>query len=126
MLAAQPTPPSQPPVLQPGSNFNPQPQTAVPTQPDWTPTQGSYLDSRSSSPRFNFDGLGGVCDDCPTHGVMAFVSYDSFRGVADGGWQNNGIVSGLNYGTRLGRVQRLDGHRFSDRRQRGRVRLVGD
>src|SRR5262249_47802247 len=43
------------------------------------------------------------CDACPRRGLVAFVSYDSWRGIADGGWQNNGIVSGANYGTRLGR-----------------------
>jgi hypothetical protein len=49
------------------------------------------------------------CDACPRRGLVAFVSYDSWRGIADGGWQNNGIVSGANYGTRLGRFSELTG-----------------
>jgi hypothetical protein len=30
------------------------------------------------------------------------VGYDAFRGIPDGSWQNNGIHTGENYGTRLG------------------------
>ena len=34
--------------------------------------------------------------------MSAFVGYDSWRGVTDGGWQNNGIHVGGNLGTKLG------------------------
>jgi hypothetical protein len=37
------------------------------------------------------------------HGLSAFLGYDAFRGHPDGSWMNNGIHTGLNYGTRLGR-----------------------
>ncbi|HVW38656.1 MAG TPA: DUF6666 family protein, partial [Pirellulales bacterium] len=64
-------------------------------------------------PRGN--GLAGMfpaCDDCPNYGGMGFVSYDSWRGISDGSWQNNGIVVGLNYGTRLGAFSDLTGIGF--------------
>jgi hypothetical protein len=32
------------------------------------------------------------------------VGYDAFRGIPDGSWENNGIHTGANYGTRLGRL----------------------
>jgi hypothetical protein len=31
-----------------------------------------------------------------------FVGYDAWRGTPDGGWENNGIHAGANYGARLG------------------------
>ncbi len=49
------------------------------------------------------------CDDCPLRAFTIFVGYDSFRGVTDDGWQNNGIHTGLNYGTRLGWFSELTG-----------------
>ena len=68
---------------------------------------------RTFGPRGN--GLAGMfpaCDDCPNYGGMGFVSYDSWRGISDGNWQNNGIVAGLNYGTRLGAFSDLTGIGF--------------
>jgi len=56
--------------------------------------------------------LPAVCDECPHHGLLGFVSYDSFRGIADDSWQNNGIVVGFNYGTRLGVVSDWTGIGF--------------
>jgi hypothetical protein len=53
-----------------------------------------------------------VCDECPRRGTVLFVGYDSWKGVPDAGWQNNGIHSGLNFGTRLGRVSELTGIGF--------------
>jgi hypothetical protein len=38
---------------------------------------------------------------------VTFVGYDSFRGISDDSWQNNGIHTGLNYGTRLGRFSEI-------------------
>jgi hypothetical protein len=32
------------------------------------------------------------------------VGYDAFRGIPDGSWENNGIHTGANFGTRLGRI----------------------
>ena len=42
-------------------------------------------------------------DDWPTRGVSVFVGYDAWRGTSDGGWENNGIHAGANFGSRLGR-----------------------
>ncbi len=57
-------------------------------------------------------GLCPSCDQGPSRAVVAFVSYDSWRGVQDGSWQNNGIASGLNFGTRLGRFSDWTGIGF--------------
>jgi hypothetical protein len=56
--------------------------------------------------------LQATCDECPKRGIVAFVGYDSWRGVSDGGWQNNGINTGLNFGTRLGRFSDWTGIGF--------------
>lgn len=71
----------------------------------------SYLQPAASGWR-KWLGGGAVCDDCPTHGIVALVGYDSWRGVTDDSWQNNGIHAGLNYGTRLGRFSDLTGIGF--------------
>ncbi|HVU88318.1 MAG TPA: DUF6666 family protein [Pirellulales bacterium] len=56
--------------------------------------------------------LPAMCDACPNYVFNGFVSYDSFKGVADGGWQNNGVVAGFNLGTRLGVLSDLTGIGF--------------
>lgn len=48
-----------------------------------------------------------TCDGCPTHGLVYLLGYDSWRSIVQDGWQNNGIHTGLNYGTRLGRLSEL-------------------
>ena len=58
------------------------------------------------------DGLWGVCDECPNRGLVAFVGYDTWRSIVDGNWQNNGIHSGVNFGTRLGRFSDWTGIGF--------------
>ena len=64
------------------------------------PLSGSWLASRMS----NWWSPPAVCDDCPRYGIQALVGYDSFRGIADDSWQNNGIHTGINFGTRLGPI----------------------
>ncbi len=71
-----------------------------------------WLTSSAPSPGYSLGEWGAVCDDCPKRGLVAFVSYDTFRGVADAGWQNNGIASGVNFGTRLGRFSDVTGIGF--------------
>jgi hypothetical protein len=57
-------------------------------------------------------------DDCPQldpvlpHGLYAFYGYDSWRGIQDDGWGNNGLHLGANYGTRLGPVSDWTGIGF--------------
>ena len=68
---------------------------------------------RTFGPRSSgLKGMFPACDDCPNYGGMGFVSYDSWRGISDGSWQNNGVVAGLNYGTRLGAFSDLTGIGF--------------
>lgn len=52
------------------------------------------------------------CDACPTHGLIVSVGYDAWRGVAVDGWENNGIHTGINYGTKLGEFSELTGIGF--------------
>jgi len=53
-----------------------------------------------------------VCDTCPRVGLQVFVGYDSFRGVTDDGWQNNGIHAGVNLGTPIPWLTELTGIAF--------------
>ena len=42
--------------------------------------------------------------------MNAWTGFDAFKGLPDGTWQSNfGVVTGLNYGTRLGRFSELTG-----------------
>ncbi len=52
------------------------------------------------------------CDPSPKRGMVLFVSYDSWKGIQDGGWQNNGIAAGVNFGTRLGQFSDWTGIGF--------------
>jgi hypothetical protein len=55
----------------------------------------------------------GCCsDEGPWHGMYIGVDYEAFRGPSDGGWENNGINAGLNFGTRLGEFSELTGVGF--------------
>ncbi|MFO1023000.1 MAG: hypothetical protein U0903_20235 [Planctomycetales bacterium] len=51
--------------------------------------------------------------------LEVFVSYDSFRGISDGGWQNNGLMTGFNFGSRLGTFSDLTGIGFQSGAQVG-------
>ena len=44
--------------------------------------------------------------------MYAFVGYEAFRSIVDGGWGNNGINTGVNFGTRLGEFSDLTGIGF--------------
>ncbi|MFO1092450.1 MAG: DUF6666 family protein [Planctomycetaceae bacterium] len=50
----------------------------------------------------SLDGVAPVSDAVHNSVLSLLVGYDAFRGVADGSWQNNGIHTGANFGTRLG------------------------
>jgi hypothetical protein len=70
-----------------------------------TPLDGSYS---SYSP-------GNVCPSCttcPNRGYYGFFGYDSWRGIQDGSWGNNGLHAGVNFGTRLGPVSDWTGVGF--------------
>jgi hypothetical protein len=55
--------------------------------------------------------LAPVCQDCPNHGLYAFVGNDAWRGLPDGafGAANWGLSTGVNYGTRLGALSDATG-----------------
>ncbi len=68
-----------------------------------------YRGPKARRERGRRDASGGMDDfqhslssECPTWGVQTFVSYDSWKGLSDDGWQNNGINVGASFGTRLG------------------------
>jgi hypothetical protein len=44
--------------------------------------------------------------------MYAFFGYDSWRGIQDDGWGNNGLHTGLNFGTRLGQFSDWTGVGF--------------
>jgi hypothetical protein len=52
----------------------------------------------------SLDGLPVTSDEQRNRIYTLLVGYDAFRGIPDGSWQNNGIHTGANYGTRLGRL----------------------
>jgi hypothetical protein len=52
------------------------------------------------------------CDACPNYSIAVLVGYDAFRGVSDDSWENNGIHSGANLGTRLGPISEWTGIGF--------------
>jgi len=52
------------------------------------------------------------CTSCPNRGYYGFFGYDSFRGIPDSGWCNNGLHGGLNFGTRLGPISDWTGIGF--------------
>ena len=43
------------------------------------------------------------CNECPRRVISVLLGYEAFRGHPDGGWENNGINTGFNFGTRIGR-----------------------
>jgi hypothetical protein len=58
----------------------------------------------------------------PLWGLQTFVSYDTWKGISDGGWQNNGINVGANFGMCLGEWGRQTGVGF----QIGGSEMVAD
>ena len=62
-----------------------------------------------------FDGDSSLAGVAPisandrARGFLIFFDYDSFMGVPDSGWTNNGLRTGFNFATRLGPVTDLTG-----------------
>ena len=56
--------------------------------------------------------VGSACASCPNWGYYGFFGYDSWRGIPDDGWCNNGLHAGVNFGTRLGPVSDWTGIGF--------------
>ncbi len=57
----------------------------------------------------SLEGVEPISDELQSYGTQIFVDYDAFRGIADGGWENNGIRTGFNFATRLGQFSELTG-----------------
>lgn len=71
------------------------------------------LRSRDIVPLFDgdagLDGIAPVSEEHAAAGLLLFVDYDAFRGLPDGGWQNNGLRTGFNLATRLGGLSEATG-----------------
>lgn len=50
-----------------------------------------------------------ISDHSVNHGLLFTVDYDAFRGIPDGGWENNGIRAGFNFASKLGSFSDLTG-----------------
>jgi hypothetical protein len=81
---------------------------ALPRRPAYSPTSPNLSSNANLAPT----NLPPVCDSSPCAGLVTFVGYDAFRGISDGSWENNGIHTGVNYGTRLGALSDLTGVGF--------------
>lgn len=89
---------ASPSVQAPGTEsliFTPPP-LAVPTPPE-------FAGPLATEPPLGWD------ESPRTHGCTIFYGYEAYRGVADGGWMNNGMHTCLNYGTRLGAFSEATG-----------------
>ena len=57
----------------------------------------------------SLQGVPPVSDESRSTGLVYSLDYDAFRGVPDGGWENNGIRLGFNFASRLSRATDLTG-----------------
>jgi hypothetical protein len=83
-----------------------------PTASYSTPPPADWFTSDFTSPGRPPVDLLPVCQARPKMGLYGFVGYDSWRGIQDNGWNNDGISTGLNFGTRLGRFSDWTGVGF--------------
>jgi hypothetical protein len=86
----------------------------APSQLSWP---GEDQGMASSQPWIGGEYASPYCDSPwaephPNYGLLAFFGYDAFRGHPDGSWQNNGLHTGVNFGTRLGRFSDWTGIGF--------------
>jgi hypothetical protein len=109
------------PIREPGSSSSFQDQTSWSLPSVIDSQRLSYSQSYPTTygevpwPASGYGRLGDLpkgCDACPNRGLYVFLGYDSWRGVQDGSWDNNGISTGLNFGTRLGRFSDWTGIGF--------------
>jgi hypothetical protein len=88
-------------------------QTTVSAEPLAGPPPEVHGSDSSGDPCGGLDNFRrALCDECPTWSLQSFVSYDSWRGISDDSWQNNGINVGANFGTRLGPISDATGVGF--------------
>jgi hypothetical protein len=60
----------------------------------------------------DFANLHDPDDEVHSWTISAFYGYETFRGISDGSWQNNGLHTGFNFGSRLGEVSDYTGIGF--------------
>jgi hypothetical protein len=86
----------------PFAAFIEQPASSPPLVDSW-PTLAEFESPRAETSEETSDGaLWPGCDQCPRYGLAVFVGYDAWRGPVDDSWENNGIHTGANFGSRLG------------------------
>lgn len=69
---------------------------------DWDDFDSRLSPVAYPNPGPDLSQLPPVGEPDPNFGGYAFVGYDSWRGLPDGAWGNNGIHTGVNVGSRLG------------------------
>ena len=57
----------------------------------------------------SLDGVPPVSDPLNNQGIILSVDYDAFRGIPDGGWENNGIRVGFNFASKMGSFSEMTG-----------------
>lgn len=103
------------------TSFAPSPGDRVPAQPTttgWSTAVPEPVMNGVTSPQCA-DTAGGmddfqraICEECPKWGLQTFVGYDTWRGISDDSWQNNGIHVGANLGSWLGPISEATGIGF--------------
>jgi hypothetical protein len=107
------------PCAEPWKEPSPPPLMAgLPAAPSTSPTPGETRHDEDHGP----GPLGQALGHEPLWGLQTFVSYDTWKGISDGGWQNNGINVGANFGMCLGEWGRQTGVGF----QIGGSEMVAD
>ena len=57
----------------------------------------------------SLDGVTPAADPNMSYGIVVFFDYDSFMGVPDAGWANNGLRTGFNFANKLGPITEATG-----------------
>ena len=91
----------------------PDPTAVQPIYPIYSP---QAVDGSSQQPADGTQpvdlGQAAVGDDVRNWSISLTYGYETFRGVSDGNWQNNGLNTGFNFGTQLGQFSDLTGIGF--------------
>ena len=86
--------------------------------PDAGPEQPFNTDQAAGAPGDPLPGFPAASgpraddEDARNWSISVFYGYETFRGISDGNWQNNGLNTGFNFGTRLGQFSDWTGIGF--------------
>ena len=97
------------------------PLTVTPQSAVQTAVSPNLADPNPDGDRARDEFQRAFCSE-PLWSLQTFVSYDTWKGISDGGWQNNGINVGANFGMCLGEWGRRTGVGF----QIGGSEMVAD